>query len=61
MKHCRWTVRASCMASVLNNYGALMMLWERCVSDGVSDSDMKARIIGVQSQMESFQFLMGKK
>lgn len=56
----RWTVRADCMKSVLINYEELLILWEKTLDSGVSDSDMKARIIGVQSVMGKFDYLMSK-
>ena len=34
-----------------------MMLWG-LAQDNVSDSDMKARIIGVQTKMQTFSFSM---
>lgn len=54
----RWTVRADCLKSVLNNYSELLHLWDVCIEDGIADSEMKARIMGVQSQMKKFSFLM---
>lgn len=54
----RWTVRADCMKSVLDNYSELLQLWERNVEEGIGDSEMKARILGIQSQMGKFAFLM---
>ena len=35
-----------------------MKLWDWS-QDNVSDSDMKARIIGVQTKMQTFSFLDG--
>lgn len=48
------------MKSVLINYEELLILWEKTLDSGVSDSDMKARIIGVQSVMGKFDYLMSK-
>ena len=49
----RWTVRAASLRAILKNYGTLMKLWG-WTQDNVSDSDMKARIIGVQTKMPTF-------
>lgn len=56
----RWTIKADCLKSILKNYGELLLLWDRSLAAGVSDTDMKARILGVQSQMSKFSFLMCK-
>ena len=53
----RWTVRAASPSATLKNYGTLMKLW-RWPQDNVSDSDMKARIIGVQTEMQTFSFFL---
>ena len=54
----RWTVQAASLSAILKNYGTLMKLW-RWTQDNVSDSDMKARIIGVQTKMQTFSFFYG--
>ena len=56
----RWTVRAASLSAILKNYGTLMKLcgWAQ---DNVSDSDMKARIIGVQTKLQTFSFFYGRK
>ena len=51
----RWTVRAASLSSILKNYGTLMKLWG-WAQDNVNDSDMKARIIVVQTKMQTFSF-----
>jgi len=56
----RWTVRADCMLSVLNNYSELLTLWDQTSDEGIRDTEMKARIIGVQSQMRTFSFLISR-
>ena len=30
------------------------------LEDGISDTDMRARIVGVQSQMQKFEFVLGE-
>ena len=51
----RWTVRAQSIASILSNYKNIQDLWDEAL-EGLVDSDIKARIQGVSSQMETFQF-----
>lgn len=54
----RWTVRAEALASILGNYETLLSTWEECV-ELVRDTESKARINGVCSQMKTFDFLFG--
>lgn len=54
----RWTVRADALKSILNNYEVLQELWEESL-DIVKETDMKARINGVASQMQKFDFFYG--
>ena len=43
---------------MIDNYEVLLSLWEES-KDTTSDTEMKARIIGVESQMLTFNFLYG--
>ena len=52
----RWTVRAESLHSILANYEHILLLWETGVQE-TSNTEMKARIRGVWSQMQSFNFL----
>ena len=52
----RWTVRAESLASIAANYSNIQMLWEAALH-ATSDTEMKARIQGIESQMQSFKFL----
>ena len=54
----RWTVRASSIQSVLNNFEVLLGVWEESKTSNI-DSETQARIIGVKVQMLSFNFLFG--
>ena len=54
----RWTVRAASLKSVIDNYEVLLGVWEEAQS-GHLDGEMKARIIGVETQMHTFDFLYG--
>ena len=46
------------MQSVLDNYETLLTLWEE-VKESPLYSEIKARIIGVEAQMNDFNFLFG--
>ena len=53
--HTWWTVRGDAIESILVNYSILKALWEECLQSQTRlDPDVKARIIGVQSQMSTF-------
>ncbi len=54
----RWTVRANSLKSILDNYIVLLTLWDECLEEKLQ-SDMRARIIGVQAQMKLFNFFFG--
>ena len=54
----RWTVRAKCFKRIIGNYSALMEEWEICLEDKLN-SDIRARIIGCQSQMKTFSYFFG--
>ena len=44
---------------MLENYDFLITLWSRTLDNGVSDTEMKARILGIQAQMSKFDFFFG--
>ncbi len=54
----RWTVRANSLSSVMGNYTAIQHLWEEAL-EATSDTEMKAQIRGVASQMTTFSFFFG--
>ncbi|XP_052253227.1 zinc finger MYM-type protein 1-like [Dreissena polymorpha] len=54
----RWTVRAASLCSVLDNYTVLQTLWDTCYEQ-TKDSEIRSRIVGVRSQMESFDLFFG--
>ena len=54
----RWTVRAASLQSILDNYEVLLGVWSDSLSSKL-DGEMKARIIGVDTQMHAFDFLFG--
>ena len=53
-----WTVRASALTSISENYEALVETWSQA-KEIVIDSEMRARIGGVAKQMETFDFFFG--
>lgn len=55
----RWTVRGNAYQKIQSNYDPLMKLWDASLATGKLDSEVKARIIGVQNQMAEFQFFYG--
>ena len=54
----RWTVRGDALESILDHWATLSLLWEECLETRL-DPDVKARIIGVKAQMNSFSLLFG--
>ena len=51
----RWTVRASSLTSICENYKELEELWNWCLIE-YNDRETKARIYGVQAQMRTFDY-----
>lgn len=56
----RWTVRATSFQRILDNYILLYNLWSECLKENLT-KEVKSRIIGCKSQMESFAFYFGLK
>ena len=54
----RWTVRASSLTSICGNYKELEELWNWCLVE-YKDREAKARIHGVQAQMQTFDYFFG--
>ena len=54
----RWTVRADAMKYIIQNYAILQELWEQAANI-VHDTETIARIGGVASQMQCFDFFFG--
>ena len=53
-----WTVRASSLKSVIDNYQVLQELWSVSKKQ-TTDTSIKARIIGVEAQFSTFRYLFG--
>lgn len=54
----RWTVQGESFERIKDNDEALMLEWDICLEERL-DTEMRARIIGVKAQMESFQYFFG--
>ena len=54
----RWTVRGSSLGAVMNNHAELLDLWDFSL-DSLKDTEMKARVIGAQTNMTKFSFCFG--
>ena len=54
----RWTVKASSLESVLNNYKVFQALWEEA-KEIAPDSETRTRIAGVEFKMSTFPYLFG--
>ena len=55
----RCTIRAECFKRILDNYDILMSVWDHFLRNENLQTDLKSRIIGVKTQMESFDFFLG--
>ena len=55
----RWAVHANADDSILSNYSDLTKLWEKWLGAEKLDPDVMSQIIGVQSQMSSYNLLFG--
>lgn len=55
----RWTVRAKCYIKLMTLYDAVYELWDQCLVSGKLNRELKSRISGCQSQMETFSFYFG--
>ena len=54
----RWTVRGDAIESIIEHYDTLSQLCDECLETWL-DPDIKGRIIGVQTQMTTFDLLFG--
>ena len=54
----RWTVRAGSLKRVMDNCLVFQTLWEE-VKDSVTDSELRAQVIGVDATVSKFTFLFG--
>ena len=54
----RWTVRADALDSIIQNYHVLMIALDEFIAEE-KDTGKKAKLLGIQSCMEKFDFLFG--
>jgi len=54
----QWTLRNETFRGILENYDTLLELWEILLNDS-PDSETRARINGVASQMKTFDYFFG--
>jgi hypothetical protein len=54
----RWTVTAACYERILANYASLLKAWEVSL-EGQLEPDVRARILGCDAQMKTFNFFFG--
>ena len=54
----QWTVRGDAIESIMEHYDTLSQLWDECLETRL-DPNIKGRIIGVQTQMTTFDLLFG--
>lgn len=54
----RWTLRNETFRGILENYDTLLELWETILNDS-PDSETRARVNGVASQMKTFAYFFG--
>ena len=54
----RWTVRADAFKSMMDNYQVLQETWITGI-EIVKDTEMKCRLLGVSSQMKTFNYFFG--
>ena len=52
----RWTVKAKSLNSIKTNYKQILKLYDQSLEEGISNSETRAKIIGNQSQMYTFDF-----
>ena len=57
----RWTVRANSFERVIENYESLSHLWDVSLDESGLTDDIKGKIVGCKSKMESFDFCFGLK
>ena len=54
----RWTVRAVSLENILDNWDVFQELWDE-ILEGRVDPDIRGRVVGLQTQMQSFNFFLG--
>ena len=57
----RWTVRAGFFNGIFLNYKELQETWAEVLAEGGLQSEVRARIIGVQAQMITFEYFFANR
>jgi len=57
----RWTVRAGCFNGIFLNYKELQETWAEVLAEGGLQSEVRARIIGMQAQMITFEYFFANR
>ena len=55
----RWTVRASALLRIIENYSYIMELWNECLVNENLTTEIKSRVTDCQSQMDKFDLFFG--
>ena len=53
----RWTVRCGALVSIIQHYQEFKELWNWCLKE-YKDTETQARIIGIQTQMNKFNYFL---
>ena len=56
-----WIVHPVCFKRILDNYNVLWNVWKQCLQNEQMKTELKSRVIGVKTQMESFHLFFGLK
>ena len=54
----KWTVTAKCFKRILDNYEPLLKVWDQSLVTNLKP-EIKARVIGCQTQMKTFAYFFG--
>lgn len=55
----RWTVKAATLWTIIANYKCLQILWKSVLEERPADAEIMARIIGVNTKMQTSHYLFG--
>ena len=53
----RWVIRGTLLLCILDNWAVFQKLWDK-ILEGKVDSEIRGQVIGVQTQMQSFNFFL---
>ena len=58
LRSIRWLIRGTLLQSSLDNWDVFQGLWDG-ILEGKVDSEIRGQVIGIQTQMQSFNFFFG--